>query len=142
MTQGFLLPAQTLLDLCAAEQTAAQRWSSNVDTGDLRVSVISIAQARAAIDQEADAQARQRMVRDFESLLEGIKADGGAPLDFDERAARIWQTMLHDPALKGVPQVDRQIYATALRQQIAVAEEPRPAHRYIGKLGVAIVQLT
>jgi predicted nucleic acid-binding protein len=140
VTQAYLLPAQTLLDLCAEEETPAQRW--RVDTSQLRVSIVSIAQARAAIDQVEDSQIRQRMQRDFEELLEGLEADGGPPLEFGDGAARIWQTLMHDANLKGVPQIDRQVYATALHERIAVAEEPRRTHEVMATLGLDVVVLS
>lgn len=142
MTQAYLLPAQTLLELCAEEETPAQRWSGSVDTSDMRVSLVSIAQARAAIDQLEDSHIRQRMQRDFEELLEGLAADGGAPLEFGDGAARIWQTLMHDPQLQGVTQIDRQVYATALHERLAVAEEPRRGHEAMASLGLRIVTLS
>jgi hypothetical protein len=131
-----------LLDLCAEEETPAQRWAVGVDTSEMRVSFLAIAQARAAIDQVDDSQTRQRMQRDFEELLEGLEADGGPPLEFGDGAARIWQTLMHDPQLEGVPQIDRQNYATALHERIAVAEEPRRGHGAMVSLGLEIVQLS
>lgn len=141
MTQAFLLPAQTLLDLCAEDETPALRWAGGVDTTRLRVSVVSIAQARAVIDQLDDSQVRQRVQRDLDELLRELEADGGPPLEFGEETAHIWQALMHDPALKGVSQIDRQVYAAALRENIAVVEEPRAAHEAMIRLGLDVVVL-
>jgi hypothetical protein len=136
---NYLLPAQTLLDMISAGPTPAHTWSDGIDTRSLRVSVISIAQARAAIMNVADAGERTRLDTDFRALLDQLKADGGPPLPFDESQAGVWEALMLEPALKGVTQSDRMVYATAMAEGLTVVEAARAATRALQKLGVDIV---
>ena len=136
---NYLLPAQTLLDMISEGPTPAHGWADGIDTRSLRVSVISIAQARAAIMNVADAGERTRLDTDFRALLDQLKADGGAPLAFDESQAAAWEALMLEPALKGVTQSDRMVYATAMVEGLTVVEAARAATPALQKLGVAIV---
>jgi len=136
---NYLLPAQTLLDMISGGPTPAHTWADGIDTRSLRVSVISIALARAAIMNVADAGERTRLDTDFRALLDHLKADGGAPLPFDESQAAVWEALMLEPALKGVTQSDRMVYATAMAEGLTVVEAARAATPALKKLGVAIV---
>ena len=138
---NYLLPAQTLLDMISEGPTPAHRWAEAIDTRSLRVSVISIAQARAAIMSVADAGERTRLDTDFRALLDQLRADGGAPLPFDESQAAVWEALMLDPALKGVTQSDRMVYATAMYEGLAVVEAATGATPALRKLGVDIVAI-
>jgi hypothetical protein len=135
---NYLLPAQTLLDMISVGPTPAHTWADGIDTRSLRVSVISIAQARAAIMNVADAGERSRLDTDFRALLDQLKADGGAPLPFDESQAGVWEALMLEPALKGVTQSDRMVYATGMYEGLTVVEAARAATPALRKLGVAI----
>lgn len=135
---NFLLPAQTLLDLCAEQPNAAQVWAHGVDTRSLRVSVISIAQAQAAIMRVEDAQLRARLDADFAALIAQIEADAGPPLAFETGHAEIWKALVHDRTLTGLGQTDRQVYATALHEGLVVVEERSAASAALQSLGVGL----
>jgi hypothetical protein len=136
---NFLLPAQTLLDLCAEEGNPAQAWARRVDTQALRVCVISIAQAQAAVMGIADAQVRMRMDADLSALLSQIEADTHPALAFEAGHAAVWKALIHAPALAGVGQNDRQVYATAMHEGLTVVEAWRAATVALQALGVDIL---
>ena len=138
---NYLLPTQTLLDLCAEGSNPALEWAKSVDTRSLRVSVISIADAQAAIMLVEDAQERTRLDADFAALIEKIEGDAGPPLPFQTGHANIWKVLINDPALAGLAQVDRQIYATAMHEGLTVLEEMRPHTAALRELGVDILAL-
>lgn len=133
---NYLLPAQTLLDLCAEGANPAQRWSRQVDTASLRVSAISIAQAQAAVMLVGDGQVRSRLDADLSALLAQIEADAGPPLNFEVSHATVWKALMHDQTLAGLGQTDRQVYATAMYEGLAIIEEKRPASAALEALGV------
>lgn len=136
---NWLLPAQTLLDLLAADETPAGVWSRSADTWALRISVISVAQARAAIMQVADTGERSRLDADLSSLLAQIQADSGhAPLPFQTEHASVWQALMHEASVAGEPQINRQIYATAMYEGLTVVEENKPLTSAFQNLGVGI----
>jgi predicted nucleic acid-binding protein len=138
---NYLLPTQTLLDLCAEGSNPALEWAKSVDTRSLRVSVISIADAQAAIMQVENAQERTRLDADFAALIEKMESDAGPPLPFQIGHANIWKALINDPALKRLGQVDRQVYATAMHEGLTVVEEPRPHTPALRELGVNILAL-
>jgi len=141
LSAGFLLPAQTLLDLCSDESNPARAWSETVDSSELRMSVLSIAQALACAEQIAEGHERQWLCSALRFLVKDIENDAGPQLDFDYDAAQVWQALIHDVELSGVAQIDRQVYAQALTNGLAVVEHPRTTHAYLGKLGLAVVSL-
>ncbi len=138
---NYLLPTQTLLDLCAEGGNPALDWAAGVDTRSLRMSVISIADAQAAIMQVDDAQERTRLDADFAALIEKMESDAGPPLPFLSGHASIWKALINDPTLAGLAQVDRQIYATAMHEGLTVVEEARPHTAALRELGVNILVL-
>ena len=138
---NYLLPAQTLLDLCAEETNPAQEWARTVDTRSLRMSVISIAQAQGAVMRVEDAQARARLDADLSALIAQIEADAGPALKFDAGHAAVWKAILHDQTLTGLGQTDRQVYATAMHEGITVVEQGRPEGAALQALGVDILVL-
>ena len=136
---NWLLPAQTLLDLISSDPTPAHAWASTVDTRALRVSVISLAQARAAIIRVADVGLRSRLDSDFGSLIAQLEADSGVPpLQFIAAHASVWEALMHEPSISGVPQIDRQVYATAMYEGLTVVEEAHAATSALGALGIDI----
>lgn len=136
---NWILPAQTLLDLIASGSTPAHAWATSVDTRGLRVSVISVAQARAAIMRVANAGMRSRLDSDFGSLIAQLEADSGVPpLPFIAAHASVWEALMHEPSVAGVPQIDRQVYATAMYEGLTVVEEPHAATSALRALGIDI----
>jgi hypothetical protein len=136
---NYLLPAQTLLDLCADGTNPALAWAARVDTRSLRVSVISIADAQAAIMRVSDAQQRARLNADFSALIEKIVADAGPVIPFHSSHADIWKALIDDRTLAGLGQVDRQVYATAMYEGLTVVEEAQPHTPAVKALGVEIL---
>lgn len=136
---NFLLPAQTLLDLVAEAATPAQAWLAGVPTSSLRVSVISVAQARATIAKVADAGARVALDADLSSLLSQIQADSGhAPLPFLSQHADVWQALTYLGQVKGEPQINRQVYATAMYEGMTAVEAVKPLTAQWQAIGVSI----
>ena len=138
---NYLLPAQTLLDLCAEESNPAQAWARSVDTQSLRMSVISIAQAQGAVMGVQDAQVRARVEADLSALIAQIEADGGPALSFDAGHAAVWKAILHDQTLTGLGQTDRQVYATAMHEGLTVVEAGRAEGAALQALGADILAL-
>lgn len=137
---NWLLPAQTILDLIASEPTAAHAWAGPIDTRSLRVGVISIAQARAAIMRVPDFGLRSRLDADLASFLAQLEADSGAPpLPFISAHASVWEALMHESSLAGVAQTNRQVYATAMHEGLTVVEARHAATRALRALGVDIV---
>jgi predicted nucleic acid-binding protein len=134
----YLLPAQTLLDLCATKNNPARTWVDQIDTAELRVSVISIAEAHAAIDAVPSSQSRARLEANLASLLSQIESDSDEPLAFDEQHAAVWRALLNDDTLKGLGATDRQVYATAMDLGFTVVEEANPHTPALQGLGVTI----
>jgi hypothetical protein len=137
----YLLPAQTLLDLCADGTNPALEWAKSVDTRSLRVSAISIADAQAAIMSIKDPQERARLDADFAALIAKLEGDAGPPLAFQTGHANTWKALIHDQTLAGLAQIDRQIYATAMQEGMTVVEEARAQTDALRKLGVDILVL-
>jgi predicted nucleic acid-binding protein len=135
---NYLLPAQTLLDLCDQQANSARLWASGVDTTALRVSVISVAEARAAIDGVPSSQARARLDANLSALLSQIEADSEEPLAFDDQHANVWRALLNDPNLQGLGATDRQVYATAMHEGLTVVEESHAQTAALQALGVSI----
>jgi predicted signal transduction protein with EAL and GGDEF domain len=136
---NWILPAQTLLDLISSDATPAHAWAGSVDTRALRVSVISFAQARSAIMRVADAGVRSRLDSDFGSLIAQLEADSGVPpLPFIAAHASVWEALMHEPSVSGVPQIDRQVYATAMYEGLTVVEETHAATPALRALGIEI----
>ena len=135
---NYLLPAQTLLDLCDQQTNSARLWAGGVDTAVLRVSVISVAEARAAIDGVPSSQARARLDANLSALLAQIEADSEEPLAFDDQHANIWRALLNDTSLQGLGATDRQVYATAMHEGLTVVEESCGHTAALQALGVSI----
>jgi predicted nucleic acid-binding protein len=135
---NYLLPAQTLLDLCDQRRNAAHAWAGGVDTASLRVSVVSIAEARSAIDAVASGTGRARLDANLSALLSEIEADSEPPLPFDDQHAAVWRVLLGDPGLQGLGATDRQVYATAMHEGLTVVEEAHSHTPALRDLGVAI----
>jgi hypothetical protein len=45
---------------------------------------------------------------------------------------------MHEPSISGVPQIDRQVYATAMHEGLTVVEEAHPATSALRALGIEI----
>jgi hypothetical protein len=132
---NYLLPAQTLLDLCDRRPNRAKTWAQEVDTAALRVSVISVAEAQAEVDGVPDAQARARLDANLNALLSQLRADVGGPLEFHLEHAGVWRALIKDQTIRGLGYTDRQVYATAMYEGVTVVEEPglhTPALRALG----------
>jgi hypothetical protein len=124
---NFLLTSQTLLDLLDRHANPARNWASGITAGALRLSVVSIAEAQAAIDAVTDSTARARLEANLKSLLSALEAHGGPPLAFEQAHADAWRALLNDPLLGDLETTRRQVYATALQESLTVVEE-RHAH--------------
>lgn len=135
---NWLLPAQTVLDLISAAPGPVHEWAGSVDTRTLRLSVVSIAQAESAVQGVADQGLRGRLTADLTSFLAQLQADAVAPLAFTERHADIWSALIHESSIEGVPQTDRQVYATALYEGLTIVEEARAETARLQALGIAI----
>ena len=106
---------------------------------ELRVSVISIAQARARIQLIPTHAVRSALDTDLDVVLGQIAADSGiAPFDFTRSHATIWTALSVDPALQGVQQTDRQVYATAMYEGLTSVEAVRPETPALTALGASI----
>lgn len=145
MSDAYLITAQTLLDLCAdegdAHAAAAQAWADGVAADKMRISVVSVAQARAAVDGIGDISQRRGLTRRLDKLLASVTADGGPPSPFDRQAATVWQELIADPKLRGIAQTDRQVIATALERNLAIVEAPRLQHGYLKSIGLSVAAL-
>ncbi|MNZ75364.1 hypothetical protein D3C78_938380 [compost metagenome] len=136
---NWLLPTQTLLDLIAAQATPAQAWAAEVDTRSLRTSVIAVQMAQMGIDQISHPGRRLRLMEDLSRLLDAIAADSGVmPLDFSAAHARIWAHLALTPELGTLPQVDRQVYATAIYEGLTVVEGRRAETDALRNAGLRI----
>lgn len=135
---NYLLPAQTLLDLCDQHANSATRWAAAIDTAFLRVSVISAAEAQAAVNAVTDSQARLRLEANLAFVLSQIEADSEAPLAFDEGHASVWRALINDATLQGLGATDRQVYATAMHESLTVVEEAGPHTAALQALGVRL----
>jgi predicted nucleic acid-binding protein len=135
---NYLLPARTLLDLCDVRPNAAHAWAASVNTASVRVSVISVAEAQAAVGTVTDAQSRLRLEANLLALLCSLEADSEAPLPFDAGHASIWKVLVHDATLRGLGATDRQVYATAMQDGLAVVEAAGPHTQALQALGVSI----
>lgn len=135
---NYLLPAQTLLDMCGQLPNAAKTWAQTIDTSALRVSVISIAEAKFALDGAGTVISRARLQTNLLSLLSDIEADSEEPLNFTEPHANVWRTLLNDPSLNGLGATDRQVYATAMHEGLTVVEERHPHTAALQALGLSI----
>lgn len=138
---NYLLPAQTLLDLCAQQANSAQAWAQNINTSGLRLSTISLAQARAAVMKVADYGERTRLDAALNSLVATIEADGGPALPFDISHGNAWTALMHEPSLAGMPQIDRQVHAQAMHEGLSVVERSHAHISALQALGSHIVVL-
>ena len=136
---NWLLPAQTLLDLISSDPTPVDAWAVSVETRALRVSVISIAQARAEIMRVHDAGLRSRLTADLGSLIAQLEADSDLPpLPFIAAHASVWEALMHEPSIAGVAQTNRQVYATAMYEGLTVVESSQTATPALRALGIEI----
>lgn len=87
----------------------------------------------------ANAGMRSRLDSDFGSLIAQLEADSGVPpLPFIAAHASVWEALMHEPSVAGVPQIDRQVYATAMYEGLTVVEEPHAATSALRALGIDI----
>lgn len=136
---NWLLTAGTLLQLIGSGDTPAKQWAGQVDARTIRTSAISVALASAKIATHRHAAARKYLETDLYTLLDRIKADSGlGPLGFELPHAMMWAHLCMDGSIPGVGQVERQVYATAMHEGLAVVETTRPEHAALQALGVTI----
>jgi hypothetical protein len=137
---NYLLSAQTLLDLCAEEPNAAQQWSQGIPAESLRISVISWAHAAAEIASLEDAEVRRTVESVFAALLSHILADAGPEglLGFERNHADQWRGLMFDSRLATISQIDRQVYATAIAEGLAVVEERHDMTEVLKEVGLRI----
>ena len=135
---NYLLPAQTLLDLCASGPTAALTWAAPMDTTTVRVCVISIAEAQSAIEDMAVGPARIQLDARLSGLLNSLEADTGPPLAFDQPHADMWRLLLNEPGIQGVGATDLQVYAIAMHEGLTVVEQPHAHTAALQQLNVKI----
>lgn len=137
----FLLSLQVLLDLCGTTDNPARVWAQPVPTARLRLSVLTVALARAAVAAAADAQVRERLGARLVDLLAKLEADAGPPLPFIENAATTWQSYMLEPTLGTMAQVDRQFYAVAFSEGLCVVEYEQQYTAALAPLGVKVQNL-
>ena len=128
--------------MSAEEETSAQRWARDIDTATLRLSTISVGQVKAAVMGVSDFDERIRLDAALNSFLDTIEADGGPALPFDASHASVWQALMYNPLLAGLPQVDRQVHAQAMHEGLWVVEQRGPATAALQSLGARIAILT
>ena len=138
---NHLLSAQTLLDLCAEEPNAAQRWSEDIPAEALRISEISWAHAASEIAGIDDPEIRRTVESVFSALLNHILADAGPEglLGFERNHADQWRGLMFDSRLESISQIDRQVYATAIAEGFAVVEERHDMTEVLEQLGLRVV---
>ena len=73
-----------------------------------------------------------------DALLNALADSGIAPFDFTRSHATIWTALSVDPALQGVQQTDRQVYATAMYEGLTIVEAVRPETPALTALGASI----
>jgi hypothetical protein len=134
----YLLSLQVLLDLCGTADNPARAWAQPVPTAQLRLSVLTVALARAVVNGIAVAPDRERLAARLLDLLAKLKADGGPPLPFIENAATTWQSFMHEPTLGEMAQIDRQFYAVASSEGLCVVEYQHPYSAALGPLGIKV----
>ena len=138
---NYLLSAQTLLDLCAEEPNAAQRWSEGIPAESLRISVISWAHAASEIASIDDPEIRRTVESVYSALLNHILADAGPEglLGFERNHADQWRGLMFDSRLESISQIDRQVYSTAIAEGLAVVEERHDMTEVLRQLGLRVV---
>lgn len=137
----FLLSLQVLLDLCGTTNNPARVWAQPVPTARLRLSVLTVALARAAVSGADDAQDRERLAARLVDLLAKLKADGGPPLPFIENSATTWQSYMREPTLGDMSQIDRQFYAVAFSEGLCVVEYDHQYTAALAPLGIRVQNL-
>jgi hypothetical protein len=136
---NWLLPASTLLQMIGTQATAATAWADGIDAKTLRTSVISVAQAMGKIQTVSDPAVRKYLETDLDTLLDHIKAESGVePMPLRLTHAEMWMLLSRDASIAGVGQIDRQVYAVALREGLTIVEAARPEHPQLAALGVSI----
>jgi predicted nucleic acid-binding protein len=139
--ETFLLSAQVLLDLCSPDDRPVTRWFAAQDTRRLRVSVISVAQARRTVQEVPAVDERSRLDLTLEQLLSDLKADGGPPLGFGAEHARVWQMLMTEPAAVRLPTADLQVCATAIHEQLTWVETGLDVDARLRGLGLRLLIL-
>lgn len=138
---NVLLSLQVLLDLCGTTDTPARQWSATASTRRLRLSVLTVALARSLVRSAGQGPAGERLWARLADLLAKLHADGGAPLPFGEGAAAAWQSLMREPMLGDMAQVDRQVYAVAFSEGLRVVEYVHPWSAALEPLGVRVHSL-
>lgn len=143
MSVRFLLTAQALLDLCDSQPNKARTWSHGVQSENMRVSVISWAQAFSAIDLIPKLHQRRALNQRMQAMLSNMAVKGRCLIPFEENDAKAWQGLILDEQLSPErTQTDRQIYAIALNHNLTVVEPPCPRlQHYLASLGLRIVTI-
>lgn len=137
----YLLSLQVLLDLCGTTPNPARAWAQPVPTKRLRLSVITVALARAAVGGIEPVSDRDRLGARLTDLLAKLRADSGQPLPFIEGAATTWQSLMREPTLGALAQVDRQFYATAFSEGLCVVEYDHAYSAALAPLGIQVESL-
>lgn len=137
----YLLTAQTVLDLLdpsASNITAARRWADAVDTADMRLDAVSIAEARLSIETAGGAN-RSHLQRNLDKLIADIQADTDEEcIDFGLAHAQMWATLRSDARLGGVGAMRLQPYAIAMVEGLTVVEEADVHTPALQAVGVTI----
>jgi len=139
---NFLLSLQVLLDLCGTQANAAIRWVGPIKIRRLRVSCVTIAQAKAEVLACSDQTMRERLNARLTDLLAKIEGDGGPPLPFGAGAANVWQGFMMEPVLGDMPQVDRQFYASAVYEGLVIIEYEHDYSAALQQLGIRVQSLS
>lgn len=138
---NYLLSAQVLLDLCSTTNNPARAWSKPVPSTKLRLSVLTVSQVRAFVRSVSGTADGERAWARLADLLAKIKADGGDPLLFGEGASTAWQSLMNEPTLGNMDQIERLFYATAFSEGLCVVEYEHAHSSALGPLGIKVRSL-
>lgn len=138
----YLLSLQVLMDLCSTADNPARAWARSLKKPNrLRLSVITVALARSAVNGLGQDRDGERLRARLVDLLAKLKADGGEPLSFGESAAAVWQSFMREPSLGDMVQVDRQFFAAAFSEGLCVVDYVHPLSAALPPLGIKVHSL-
>jgi len=148
---GYLLSANSLIELCMIEETPSKKWlEGGISPMEIHISVISLAAARAAIEAAAFSAARKSALKlALASRVGALVAGGAIILNFTDREATVWELWIdHEPLdadvdgeLLPVNHDTRMVLATAVAHGCALVEPAQPYHNELRNNQVAVISL-
>jgi hypothetical protein len=135
----YLLSSQALVDLLTGDPRMV-KWIEDKPLQMIEVSAISIGQAMALIDAQADPGLRKELSEELDKLLLWLRRFQ-ATVPFDDSAARTWATLMKMPNLmfddaNELSPEGRMVVAVALTRNAVLIDAPRPYHGDIPSLTV------